>query len=122
MWLNFCDCSQEEQEALLGLTAIAGVGTGLAIRLRKTLGTAARVFQASVDELLAVPGIGKELATRLMQGPDWFQIRVWLRRMQEEGMDAWVYGSPAYPQGLKRLSTPPLRCIRRANSLMLGLH
>jgi DNA processing protein len=98
----------DERDALLGLTSIAGVGSALAIRLIDKLGCASAAFTATLKELRQIEGIGEELAERLQQGPDRKYVAEICRLMERSEIKSWVYGMDNYPQGFKRLSSPPL--------------
>jgi len=54
-----------EREAYIALNMLPGVGPVSVRNLAQALGSAAAIFSAPGDELLRVPGVGRELGARL---------------------------------------------------------
>lgn len=96
-----------EQEALLALLSLSGVGAGLATRLKRALGSARAVFSASSEQLLSIRGIGKQLVERIQYGPDRAALSRELATLQKEGFETLLLDEAGFPAPMQRLATPP---------------
>lgn len=108
MLQNYCDLPERERRAMIGLTHVAGVGPGLAVRLLQHFGNAESIFAALTSELQGIQGLGPTLVERLQKGMDEAFVSRVLRDMEEHQIQIWLYGSPLYPSSLYQLSSPPL--------------
>jgi DNA processing protein len=104
---SFASLPFQQRQALIGLTLLKGVGAGLGTRLLSAFQDATSIFTASEDELCRVEGIGPQLARRILQGFDERRVDEILQTVEQQHIHVLVYGTPTYPQGLCRLSTPP---------------
>jgi len=100
--------SNAEEEALIALSLVPGLGPGRIRLLLAHFGSATAILQASTVELCRVNGIGKHLAQQLHQAVDPHQVDKQLLRAQHTEATLIPYWSPAYPPLLHEIDTPPL--------------
>ncbi len=97
-----------EEICRLALVCVPKVGAQTAKTLLSYCGSAEGVFKASQKELLAIPGIGEQLAAHIRNPelPD-RAAREW-DRMQEEGIRLVFYQDPEYPRRLHSYFDAPV--------------
>jgi DNA processing protein len=91
----------------LGLRSIPGVGIVLAQRLLQRFGGPAAVFQASLQDLVAVKGITPAMAQAIVRFRDWDKLEEQLGRLTAQGAEMVTQDDPRFPAGLKQIPYPP---------------
>lgn len=104
---SFTELPSNEQEALLGLTLITGIGPGLAFKLLRAFERPTAIFQASLEALIRIDGIGPSLARHIRAGFDIQRVVHYQRALEHNSIHTLVVGSEKYPKSLLRLSDPP---------------
>jgi len=103
----------EEQEDILALYGVPGVGAKMFTRLVARLGSAAAVFSASKKELILTDGIGPILAENILRHDRKSFIRDQKRRMEKVDAKIITRSSKEYPPLLNIFhSAPPVLFIR----------
>jgi len=97
-----------EREALIAFNRVQGIGSVTAQQLIETLGSLAAVFEASVETLQAVPGIGAERALLLTEDLRRVSADEELERASKTGVQVITWDEEAYPALLKEIADPPL--------------
>jgi len=97
----------------LRLTLIDGVGPRLYHLLLGRFGSPEDVFAAPVDELLAVPGVGRRLAERLRNPPTVDEAKQLVDECTAAGIDILWPEHIRYPRMLKEIPDPPLALFTR---------
>jgi len=91
----------------LGLRSIPGVGIVLGQRLLQRFGGPAAVFQASLQELVAVKGISSAMAQAIVGFREWDKLEEQLGRLTAQGAEMVTQDDPRFPPGLKQIPYPP---------------
>ena len=97
-----------EREALIALNRVAGLGAVTLKRLIEAFGAAAALPDRRAQELLAVPGIGRERAEAF--GREFGALR-WddeLEQAARLNVTLTTWADAAYPAMLKEIADPPL--------------
>ncbi len=97
-----------QAEARIALNMVPQMGP---VRLRKLLevfGEPARILGASRDQLAAVEGIGRELATGLSRWEDHIDLPAELARMREANVSVVTEADENYPKLLRTIHDPPI--------------
>lgn len=97
-----------ETEALLALNLLPLVGP---VRVRKMLGhfeTPQAILRASKQDLLAVHGIGQEMADTIAGWESRIDLSRELRRIREVSATILPWSAAEYPPALRQIHSPPL--------------
>ena len=89
------------------LKNVTGIGNHLFKRLIERFGSPQRVFQATSQELLAVEGISKHLATAILTCKAPQGIRAELDRVHQKGYSVITLNDASYPSLLREIPDPP---------------
>lgn len=101
-----------ERDHWLALALVPGVGPKMMSRLLKHFGSAAAVFEASLEELTAVSRVGQELARRILDTPV-ERVCFELTTLADEGIAVLIPTDEGYPAPLHRLlDAPPVLFMR----------
>jgi DNA processing protein len=92
----------------LGLRSIPGVGLVLGQRLVQRFGTAAAVFGASAQDLVAIKGITPAIAQAIVGFRAWDRLEEHLTRLTDYGAEMITQHDPRFPARLKEVPYPPL--------------
>jgi DNA processing protein len=92
----------------LGLRSIPGVGIVLGQRLLQRFGSPAAVFQASLQELVAVKGITPAMAQAIVGFRDWDKLEERLAQLTARGAEMVTRDDPRFPASLQQIPYPPL--------------
>lgn len=92
----------------LGLRSIPGVGLVLGQRLIQRFGSPAAVFQASVQDLVALKGISPAIAQAILSFRDWDKLEEQLARLRAAGVEMITQDDPRFPAPLQEIPYPPL--------------
>ncbi|MGD9054737.1 MAG: DNA-processing protein DprA [Desulfobacterales bacterium] len=89
------------------LKDVPGIGNHLFKRLIERFGSPQRVFQVTPQELLAVEGISKHLATAILnfKVPQW--IKAELDQIHQKGFSVITLTDGSYPSLLREIPDPP---------------
>ena len=97
-----------DREGCILLNLIAGVGYARYRALVQACGSPAAVFTASEESLLAVPGIGPQLARRLSHWREEYDLEAELALAERGGVRILTLLDEAYPEPLRSIFDPPL--------------
>lgn len=89
----------------LALAMVLGVGPRLRRRLLEVFGSATGVLDASRSELMAVEGIGRELAAELQAAREETRVTAEWAHCAESGIGVWV--PEEFPPLLRTIADPP---------------
>ncbi|QDU78441.1 hypothetical protein Pla110_01420 [Polystyrenella longa] len=79
------------------LSLIPGVGPRTVQNLVNHFGELSAVFNASHEELIALPGLGPKLARKILEGKEGTTARTELARLQSENVNILLRGTDEYP-------------------------
>lgn len=102
-----------EVAAACTLAAIEGLGNRTLTRLRKTLGSARAILEASPDLLMQVPGVRPGPIRDLARARAGHRPGAVLDELLRQGIWPTMAGMPGYPAGWQRLADPPLVAFGR---------
>jgi len=91
--------------ALSMLPEVGPVGAG---KLLSAFGTPEKIFDARVNDLIAVDGIGISRANSITGFSSWDMVEKQVEMIEREGIQAVHVGDSAYPEMLKEISDPPV--------------
>ena len=97
-----------EREALIAFNRVQGIGSMTAQQIVEALGSLAAVFEASVETLQGIPGIGVERAALLTQDLRHVSADEELERASKTGVQVITWEDETYPALLKEITDPPL--------------
>jgi len=103
----------EEQEDIISLYGVPGLGAKTFTRLTKRFGSAGSVFSVSKQELMAMKGIGPILAGNILAHDRHSFVRDQKRRMEKTGAILITRSSENYSELLNEfISAPPVLFVR----------
>ena len=108
----------EEELHWLALRLVSGLGARVALRLVKTLGSAADVFRASSCELEAL-GVASHVVRNIAAGTVYEEAIREAERARQLGVSFLTYKSSDYPPLLREIFDPPLLLYARGNAALL---
>lgn len=97
-----------ETEALLALNLLPLVGPVRVRRMLEHFDSPADILRASRQELLAVHGIGREMAETIATWESRVDLSRELRRIREVEATILPWSAPEYPAALRQIHSPPL--------------
>lgn len=97
-----------ETEALLALNLLPLVGPVRVRRMLEHFASPADILRASKTDLLAVHGIGREMAETIVTWESRVDLSRELRRIREVGATILPWSAPEYPAALRQIHSPPL--------------
>jgi DNA processing protein len=97
---------REEKLFQLALTLVPGLGDILVKTLISYLGSAQQVFEATVNKLTKVPGIGPNTA-RAINKFDLKEAEEQLKRLKDKSIQLYFYTDKGYPHRLKNIYDAP---------------
>ncbi len=109
-----------ERELWLVLSSIPGLGFARLKSLTETLGSANCVWEASPNELTAVPGIGPKLASAICEQVRTLDVDQYLSKLAMAQVQVVTYLDAEYPQALRSLSAPPSTLYYQGCLSLLG--
>lgn len=96
-----------EQEALLRLSAIPGIGSGLIRALVGKFRSASKVFEANVQELIKTNGVDEKTARKIRSCKETDFPADQAKRMERCGARMIMFWDDEYPDQLKNIYDPP---------------
>ncbi len=93
---------------LLALNKIPGLGSRRLMSLIENVGSARRIWGASVKELIAAPSISKKLAIDIVNARSIVDPDEELKKISELGIDLITIWDDDYPYNLKNIYDPPV--------------
>lgn len=94
-------------EAYLVLNLLPGIGPIRVRRLLQSFGSPERILSATAAELLAVPGIGREMADSIRAWEGQVDLAEELRRVDRHGIELLTIEDDRYPPALREIADPP---------------
>jgi DNA processing protein len=91
----------------LALSLTPGVGGIFIKRLLDRFGTPESVFQAPLEELLQIEGLGEKVAREIQKGPVEKKVEKELYLLKEVGGKIMTIKDDSYPKRLKEIYDPP---------------
>jgi DNA processing protein len=91
----------------VALNLVKGVGCVISRRLAERFGGPGRVFDASINQLCEVPGVGKALADAVKSRYTFGPAEEELSRAKKGGVDIVTIMDERYPSQLKQIHDPP---------------
>lgn len=91
----------------MALTRVKGVGAEGARTLISAMGSATKVFQASLNELLALPGLGPKTVKNIKAYNEFDAFQKELEFIEKHQIQAYTFADKGYPARLKDLSDAP---------------
>ena len=91
----------------LALTITPGIGGATTRKMLERFGDVESIFEASPDELAAIPRISSEVAERLLAIP-FDQLEAEILSLDEEGIDLLTWEDDRFPPRLRALNDAPL--------------
>ncbi len=91
----------------LALSLTPGVGSIFIKRLLDRFGTPEAIFQAPLDELLQIEGLGEKVAREIQKGPVDKRVEKELYLLEEVGGKVMTIKDASYPKRLKEIYDPP---------------
>lgn len=110
-------------ETVVQLALVDGIGPARLSMLLARFGTPERVLAAQADELMAVPGFGRELVKRIREGAGDAgrqRARAALATLREIGAVAITPADAAYPSAFRTLPDPPFLLFAMGNLELLA--
>lgn len=101
------------REAAILLNLVDGIGPIKVRAMIDALGNASAVFEASPGELFQIPGIGRELASRIHEAPERLDVAGEIKRASKLGARIISLLDEEYPAPLKEIHDPPLALYTR---------
>lgn len=92
----------------IGLSLVPEVGPIMSKKLLALLGSPENIFNAGVQDLLAIKGLTKEKAANIRDFCSWDAIEKQLKDFDKTGMKAVVYKDAGYPDPLKEIDDSPI--------------
>lgn len=99
--------NKEEIIKILALTEIKEVGVVSIKKLLSNFGSAERVFDASVDELLNIEGIKLETAKKIKSFNEWNKVYDILKTCEKREIEIYSINDDRYPRLLREIHDPP---------------
>lgn len=97
-----------KSEAFIALNMIDGVGPARLRKLLEHFGDAVSILRAQKRELMAVNGIGEELATAISDWEKTIDLSGEIKRIEEFKCKVVCIEDPDYPPLLKQIYDPPI--------------
>ena len=97
----------------LALKQIEGIGNVGYKNLVDALGTPEAVFHAPINDLMAIPGIGKKGISRIKSFNDWRKIETELEVAEKTNVNIITYKDDVYPRALLHIyDFPPILYVK----------
>lgn len=100
--------NEKEFRAKILLNMIPEIGPVKTNRLLSYFGTAEKIFNSTVNELVAVTNITKSVADKIVIAPQIFDVDKELEKVKKLGIKILVPDSEEYPAQLKLITDPPV--------------
>jgi len=100
--------SHEELRALVALSLVQGMGPGRIRALLARFGSAQVALHAPLQALVRVPGIGSEMARRIVRFADWDVVEAQFERAERIGAELIPAWDPRFPAALRQIFDPPV--------------
>jgi DNA processing protein len=92
----------------IALSMLSDIGPMSAKKLLAAFGTPEKIFDARVDDLLEIENIGRNRASSIRQFSSWEDVEKRARLVEQKGITAVSFESPAYPEMLREIDDAPL--------------
>jgi len=97
-----------EREAWIAFNRVQGLGPATARQIIEALGSLCAVFEAPIDALMQIPGIGSERAQLLTRELKEVSVEEELERASKTGVKILTGVDEHYPRLLQEIPDPPL--------------
>ncbi len=98
---------QPALRSTLTLCLMPGVGPHTRRALLEAFDDAESVLSASADQLLQVPGVGRQICARILSARRDIDVDREIRICQQHGIDIVTEFHPSYPRLLREIPDPP---------------
>jgi DNA processing protein len=109
-------------EAYLALNLLPKIGPIRVRRLLETFGAPERILSASTNELISVPGIGRDMADTIRNWESQIDLTEELRRIAKHGVELLTIEDERYPAALREIHDPPHLLYLRGTLLPRDRH
>ncbi len=92
----------------IGLSLVPEVGPVMSKKLIAVMGGPENVFQAGVNELLSIRGLGEEKARNIRNFGLWKTVDKYVKETEKKRMKVVPIDDPFYPQPLKEIEGAPI--------------
>jgi len=114
--MNFTDKNRKELLIdLIILSQIDGVGIKRIHQLIAMIGSAEKVLNSPVSLLADIPGIGREVASRIKENQDRKKAEEIADKVEKLRWDYFLFSDPDYPAPLKNIPDPPVYLFYKGN-------
>jgi len=94
---------------------LSDIGPVRAKRLLSAFGTPEKIFDAGLSDLLAIESIGRQSATSIKKFSSWKDVENQVKLIEQKGITALSFESPAYPEMLREIEDAPLILYMKGN-------
>jgi len=99
----------------IALSMLSDIGPVRAKRLLSAFGTPEKIFDAGLSNLLAIESIGRHSATSIKKFSSWKDVENQVKLIEQKGITALSFESPAYPEMLREIEDAPLILYMKGN-------
>jgi DNA processing protein len=99
----------------IALSRLQDIGPVVVKKLLSIFGTPASLFDAQLNDLLAIEGIGPKKARTIMDFSSWDAVEQQLDLMEQKGIKAVHLEDPSYPEMLRQIDEAPLVLYTRGD-------
>lgn len=96
-----------EENYLMWLSRVDGIGFKRIDQLLKYFGTAKNIWNAQRSDLLYAGNVPEKIVDAIFAQKDEALLDQWIMEMEEKGIDHYSYYHPLYPALLKEIYNPP---------------
>jgi len=107
--------SFSERESYIALNMLDQIGPVRTRKMIETLGSVEAIFEASFDELIRIPGIGREAARSVADGRESVDPAAEEKKAGRAGIRIITFIDDEYPAALKEIHDPPLALYIRGS-------
>ncbi|WP_053957447.1 DNA-processing protein DprA [Inediibacterium massiliense] len=104
-----------ENDYLVWLRSISGVGNQTIEYLIKKFGNAKNIYNASIEDIKKLSGINKSVIHNIIENKDLCMISRWREKMEKYKIDIITKKDKEYPKDLKYIYNAPYLLFKRGN-------
>ncbi len=106
----------DEKLCRLALTQVSKVGVVLAKQLMAHCGSALSIFRSRKNQLMAIPGIGPQIAEHILSGKALLNAEREIKFIEKNNIRMLFFLDEAYPQRLKHQQDSPVMLFYKGNA------